>query len=80
MPSEAPDVRAACCCEIEAAEALASQVRIAAEGAALAFTVPRVVVEVQSPNIAAGLEQVHEVPRPSSRAPPLFLAHCSLLI
>ncbi len=78
----APEVQAACCCEIEAAEASASQVRIAVEGgsAALSFTWPRSVVEVQSPQLAAELRPVHEVARPSSRAPPLFLANCSLLI
>lgn len=76
------DLRPACCCEIETAAVSPDQVRIAAEGgsAALAFTLPRTVIEVQPPQVAAALRPLNEVARPSSRAPPLFLANCSLLI
>ncbi len=84
VPADAPaNAEAACCCDIETVSTPASQPRITAEagGAALAaFVVPRPFVEVLSAPVAVAFRRAPAVPRPSSRAPPLFLSHCSLLI
>ena len=84
VPSDAPpDARSSCCCDIETASMPASQPRMTAEasGAALAaVVVPRVVAEVQSPPVAIAVRPAPAMARASSRAPPLFLSHCSLLL
>lgn len=82
-PDAPPDARSACCCDIETASIPASEPRMKAEAAAAALgavVVPRVVVDVQSPPASIARLPAPEVARPSSRAPPLFLSNCALLI
>lgn len=83
IPGDAPpDARSSCCCDIEAASVPASSPRMTADagGGLAAIAVPRAVVDVQSPPIGVVLRPAPAVARPSSRAPPLFLANCSFLL
>jgi len=82
-PDAPPDARSACCCDIDTLSIPASEPRMKADpaGPALgALVVPRVAIEIQAPVIEVAIRLTPSVARPSSRAPPLFLAHCSLLL
>lgn len=83
VPPDAPNARSACCCDIEASSTPASEPRMntgVADAALGILVVPRVVIEVQSPRSEVRLRPAPAVARPSSRAPPLFLSNCALLI
>lgn len=84
VPSDAPPVlQSACCCDIETLSAPASQPRMTADstfaalGAAIA---PRTVTDVETAPVAISFRSAPHEARPPSRAPPLFLSHCSLLL
>ncbi|MBP6627861.1 MAG: hypothetical protein KA297_00430 [Kofleriaceae bacterium] len=77
-PADAPpDARSACCCDITPASATSSGPRLTADvgGPLTALAVPRAVAVVQLP-----LAERAQPPAPTVARPPLFLAHCSLLI
>jgi len=84
VPSDAPPaLEATCCCDVESLSAPASQPRIKVDttlSALGAAVVPRLVTDVESPLPATPLLSASCEVRPPSRAPPLFLSHCSLLL
>lgn len=81
-PADAPDARAACCCDIESARVPASQPRLTGDTASTlaGLIVPRVTIDVITAPPSVAVRAEPGVAHPSSRAPPLFLAHCSLLL
>ncbi len=83
IPSDAPPVLRATCCEVETLSAAASQPRLKADltlAALGAMVVPRTVTDVETPPFALPIRSASRAARPPSRAPPLFLSHCSLLL
>ena len=82
-PDAPPDARSACCCDIDTVRIAASEPRMKADptGPALGvLVVPRVVIAIQTPATEVVIRRTPSMARPSSRAPPLFLSHCSLLL
>ena len=81
-PVERSPVARAECCSIEQADAAAADTRMAVDGVAAlaALPVPRQVVDVGTPPLVERVRSTPGFARASSRAPPIFLSHCSLLL
>jgi hypothetical protein len=80
-PSQTPEARAATCCDVEVAVTstpLRTSVLVD-HAAADAVAVPHVATDVTPPPSQTWQSEALEPP-PSSRGPPAFLRHCSLLI